>query len=237
MEEKGPKILSEDEDFPKLHPTPPVPGQEYVAYTYLLIKEPKTPEYGILKIICTGPTRENVEDRVAKLIKTGEIEPEIPFVSVRRTGRYHPIIAGGDPKVLKDGVDVQTGQIYGEAKKVAAEKRKAEMKEMERRMDDLSQSSQEKVKTSDDFEQYKYFRVQAMMAQQKEKQLEEELKNVKKIQQKAGKGIIQLERQFGTFKQRFVDEMETNRRAHKDQMEAARERLLKEQEGTEEQKE
>jgi hypothetical protein len=234
MEESKTKILIEGGDLPNLHSTPSAPGQEYCAFTYLLIKDPKTPEYGIIKVLCTGPTIDDVQQRVASMMKSGQIEPEIPFVAIRRTGRYVRLIAGGDPKVLKEGVDVQTGQLVNEVKKMNVDKRKAEMKEMDRRLDELKESSEEKATTAPDpFEAYKYSRVQAMMAAQRSSQLEDEMKEVNKIKKKAANSISRIESQYGTFKKRFEQEMDTNRKAHKDQMEASREKLLKEQDEAE----
>lgn len=228
--ETGTKILTNDEVLPNLHPTPPPQGQTYCAFTYLLVKDPKTPEYGILKVLCTGSTKKEVETTVATMMKSGELEPEIPFVSIRRTGYYTKIVAGGDPAVPKDNIDVQTGEVVNEIKKEAAEKRKKEMKEMERRLDDLAESSKEKADSaSDSFETYKYHRVQAMMVTQRIAQLETELKEVQKVKKKAATKIVQLEREFGTYPHRFEKEMEKNRQAHKEQMELARAKLLAEE--------
>lgn len=227
------KILNEQENIPNLHHTKSPVGQEFCAYTYLLIKEPKTPQYGVIKILCTGSSAMEVEQKVAAMMKSGELEPEIPFVSIRRTGHYSYLVAGGDPKVVKEGVDVQTGELVNEVKKTTADKRKKEMKEMERRLDDLAESGQEKAEASSDpFDTYKYHRIQASMVTQRMKQLEDELEYIKKIKKKAATNIVQLERQHGNFRMRFEKEMEAERKTHLKQMEEARAKILESQEET-----
>jgi hypothetical protein len=214
------KIIIRTEKGPNLPSTSAPTGQEYCAYTYSLVKEVKHGVYGVFKVLCTGRSMSEVEHMVAEMFKRKQIEPDIGFVSIRPTGHYDYLIPGGSEKKNKEAVRVQTGELVREIFDDRNDAKKAEMKEMQTRVDALQEESAGKTKEiPDDYKQYKFYRAQSMMAEQRLKQIKVETTHIKSVKAKGQKAMEQLVRQHGNFPRRFEEETEGNKRAHLEKME------------------
>uniref|UniRef100_A0A6C0CF85 Uncharacterized protein n=1 Tax=viral metagenome TaxID=1070528 RepID=A0A6C0CF85_9ZZZZ len=214
------KIIRREEKSPNLPSTSPPTGQEYCAYTYSLVKEVKHGIYGVFKVLCTGRSMQEVEHIVAEMFKKKQIESDVGFVSVRRTGYYDYLIPGGSETKNKDVVRVQTGELVREIFDDRNEAKKAEMKEMTERVDALQEEAAGKTKSiPDDYQQYKFYRAQCMMADQRLKQIKAETDHIKSVRAKGQKAMQQLVSQHGNFPHRFDAEAEGNKQSHLEKME------------------
>jgi len=163
---------------------------------------------------------QDVEHKVAKMFKKGQIEPDIGFVSVRKTGHYDFLIPGGSETKNKEVVRVQTGELVREIFDDRNDAKKAEMKEMQTRMDELQEEAAgTKKQIPDDYQQYKFYRAQGMMADQRLKQIAAEQDHILAVKMKGMKAAKQLVSQHGNFPRRFEEETETNKRGHLEKME------------------
>lgn len=204
MEETSNKIIVSEESIPKLHNSPAFKGQEWCAYTFLLIPNPQTDNYGICKVLCFGSTQQAVEKLVYEMLDDGRIEAGIPFIRVCPTGMYRYLKAGGDDRDLKESYDLNTKTSVIESSKLIAEKRKKEMREMQERMNDLKEEAKEERKQDpDSYEAYVFHRNQLDMSRQREKQLSSEVELLKKIMSKASKEAKRIESQHGNFKLKY----------------------------------
>ena len=204
MEETSNKIIVNEEVIPKLHNSPSPKGQEWCAYTFLLIPNPQTDNYGIVKVLCFGTTKQEVEKQVHEMLDDGRIEKGIPFVRVCPTGVYRYLKAGGDDRDMKESYDLNTKESIIESSQLIADKRKKEMREMKDRMDELkSEAKDERKQDPDSYEAYIFHRNQLDMSRQREKQLSSEVEVLKKILLKATKEVKRIESQHGNYKLKF----------------------------------
>lgn len=198
----------------KLHNTPCLKGQEWCAYTFLLIPKAKISEasdnYGVAKVICFGTTSKEVEKIVQEMLDDGRIEKGLPFIRVSPTGWYRFLKAGGDDRDLKESYDLNTKEAIVDTSNLLAEKRKREMREMKERMDELKgEAKQERKAEPDSYEVYAYHRTQFDMSSQRERQLKAELEFLQGIKLKAQKAFTRIEREHGNFKLKFNKECKT----------------------------
>lgn len=207
MEEQKTQIISSGVSIDNLKITPSPSGQEYCAFTYLLVKDPKTPCYGIIKVLCTGRTMEEVETRVTEMMDNGTLEKEIPFVKITKTGGYRYLIAGGQDDDPKEAYNLQTKEKIVEPRKMLAERRKQQMKDMNEQMEDLRKESQEERETNpDSYEVYKFYKVQLDMIDPYIKRAEAELKKLIETKKKSINNVQRVERQFGNYRLRYEKE-------------------------------
>jgi len=199
-----PQIISVDDGVPQLFHSPAPEGQEWSAYTFLLIKEPKQDIYGACKTVCFGRTRIEVENQVKEMLATGKIEPQVPFVRVCRTGMWRYLKAGGDDRDLKEAFDIKSKQAVVETAKAIADKGKEEIRTLkEREKELLAESKSDHKSDPDSFETYAYYRQQFQIASQRKTQLEKELKKINKLREKSTAEKTRLERQFGNYEGRY----------------------------------
>lgn len=210
----GTKIIVTDQspDGPafRWQHSPQPKGQEWSAYTFLLVPNPTTDNYGICKTLCFGRTSKEVETEVQAMLDDGRVEKGLPFIRVCPTGMYRYLKAGGDDRDLKESYDLNTKEAIAESSNLLAEKRKREMKEMKEKMDDLrDEAKDERKQDPDSYETYIYHRNTMNMSRQREKQLKSELDFLMKLMTKASKESTRIERLHGNFKIRYQQQFKS----------------------------
>lgn len=208
MEEVKPTIIKDEMSVGNLKVTKPISGQEWCAFVYLLVKEPKDGLYGVVKMICTGSSMAEVENRVIEMIDKGEIEKDLPTICIQKTGYYRYLAAGGDPNAQKEAYNVNTKEKIIEPRKIAAERRKEQIAETNRQMEELREESEKgRDQNPDSYENYKFYKVQVGMIDPYIKKAEMELEELKKTKAKSIKEVQRVERQFGNYRLKFEKEI------------------------------
>jgi hypothetical protein len=210
--QKGPKVLITPESTLQLHNTPPEKGQEWCAFTYLLVPEPKTSTYGTVKILCFGSTDREVEAIVGEMMKSGELERSIPFVQVVKTGHWRKLVAGGEKSDVAVTMNAMDGTILSEVHKERARRNADATRELDEQMRRVKEESEGK-NFETPYEEYCRFRTQITMAVQRERQLEQELKQVKQARGNGITKVRQIEREYGTFRLKFDKEYKVQKPA------------------------
>ncbi len=204
MEKVPTKIIKDEKSAVKLTNTPCLKGQEYCAYTFLLIPNPQTDNYGVIKVVMFGTTMEEVEEEVKKMLDDGRLEKDLPFIRICRTGDYRYLKAGGDDRDAKESYNLETQETVIAAQKLMQDKRKKKVKEMKQREKDLKQEAEdEREADPNSFEVYAYFRTTISTATQRLKQLQGEMDQINKVKGKALRESQRIQREHGNFKLRY----------------------------------
>jgi hypothetical protein len=188
-----------------LKTTKPVPGQEHFAYVNIMVKEPKNNIYGVMKVLCTGPTEEWVTDKVHWMFNEGLLEKELPGgVKYGLTGQYGILKGGIDENDNVEVYNTATREVVGESDQLIAEKRKAAAKELQDAERRMKEESKEAVKNDpDSFDTYSMYRGMYHTAATRVKQLEGELEHIKKLRNKAAKNLRRIEQTHANYKLKY----------------------------------
>lgn len=219
MEDHEIRIFVTKEAPTGLHHSKPVAGQEWCAYTYLLLQEPQGNNYGTIKVIGTGPTEADVTKMVADFFNDGNLESHIPFVRVSPTGMYRHLVAGGDDRDRKEAYDIQSRQHIVSAQQAAADQRRKEMNGIQERIADLKDEVVAPEAKRDPFENYIYYRQQHMLAIQRVNALRKELKQMELIRASGATEVKRIERENGTFRLKYETQFKKTAEAeHKEEV-------------------
>ena len=145
MSKPEPNIQKDTMSVDHLQVTKSLPGQEYCAFVYLLVKNPETPLYGVTKVLCTGSSMDEVENHVTTMIDNGTLEKDLPSIKICRTGHYKYLLAGASDNDQKEAYNVQTKEKIIDTKKIAAERRKNQIKETNQQIEDIRAEEEMKI--------------------------------------------------------------------------------------------
>jgi hypothetical protein len=166
----------------------------------MLDPNPKGDTYGIVKVICTGPTEEDVTAKVGFLLKEGQLESGLPFIKVCATGGWLKLNAyGNDDEVIP--VSVATGRVEDTYRKQMNQQKAEQVRSIE----EQTKLLQEELKNGcredpDSYDTYCRWKNQFTMATQRLKQLEAELKQVQKAKKNAVNAIKQMDSKHGNYR-------------------------------------
>lgn len=201
-------ILKPPSNQLKLQSTKPEKGQEWCAITYLLVPEPKTSTYGTLKVLCFGSTCEEVETILGDMMKDGRVEKSLPFMQIIKTGDWRKLVAGGEKSDTTASMNTEDGTIVAEVQKEKAKRNADAAKELDARMKEVQAEAEGKTVESP-YDEYARYRTQRVMAIQRKKQLEEDLKLVNQALGNAITRVKVIESEHGNFRLKFNAENKT----------------------------
>lgn len=207
-ENSGPKVERNVFTVDSLQKTTPLVHQEFCAYTYLLLPEPTNNVYGVLKVICTGNSVEACENIIKEKIEKGDLEAQLPFISVVPTGRYRYIHPGGDPHNVKDVYNTVTKEVVHTERDKFVEKRKQRAQEMEKREEEIRQDAQAKLeKDPESYETYAHLTVKENGINAYIKEQQRLIDKQKKVLVETTKKRQTLDRKFPKYKRQFAAEV------------------------------
>lgn len=201
-------FIAKDEDeqtHPCLKSTKASPEQAWSAYTYYIAKTPVNNIHGLFKIVCTGPTAKAVDSYVKLLIDRGDLEQDLPFVAIRRTGIYVKLIPGGDPDAEKEkyepaGKEVKTLAIM-ERQRQRATKEK-ELRVRQKMLYDEIENQEDEFS----YDRYVILRNRMISYQQNRDVLIQRNKDLDKAEKKVGVQLFAIEKKMGNFKQKYEND-------------------------------
>lgn len=211
MESKVEDVKQSAMTIDQLKSTAPPEGQEWCAYTYLLLPEPKNDIFGVIKILCYGRTRDEVDTILQAMFDSDELEHNIPFIRVRPTGKYSYIVPGNDPHAEKAAYNTETQEYVNAVEDKVTTKRKEQARGMRRRMKKLQEEAQDEEEDDpNSYEVYAHHRVKAMSIKSWLSSQEKVLKEQKKHMVESTKKFQDLERRFPKYKRQFNEELKGN---------------------------
>lgn len=203
--EETTEFMKQSSMTPKeLQKTTPLPGQEWCAYTYLLLPEPQNNVYGVIKIVGFAESEDELRQLIAAMFDSGELEENLPFVRIRKTGFYSYIVPGNDREAETLAYNTEDNEYVGEAQRQLAEREKKSIKSIQRQMKKLKKESQYYYEDDpESYEVYAQARAQEESVTSWLKQQEKIIAEQKKNLVKASKRRKDLARRFPLYPRRF----------------------------------
>ncbi len=191
---------------PSLKSTKASSEQAWCAYTYYIAQEPVNNIYGLFKIICTGPSAQAVTDQIHTLIDSGELESDLPFIGVRRTGCYVKLIPGGDPKAEKEKYEPAGKQV----KTMAMMDRHRKRAQIEKEFRERQKMIYDEIEKQEDpfsYDRYVILRSRMIGYQQNKQVIQDRDKVLDEVIVKVTKDLKTVEAKMDGYKKRYGIQM------------------------------